>query len=157
MNRREKKGFTLAELMAVIAILAILAALALGSYRQSMDKVRMKEGETGAHTLAAAMDDYFYEHNTRTKDLRKLPTTLSKTTSTSDTEIVAGHFRYSAFLQDNQPVAINATVLDGGYTIRVPLYSVDPSGWTRCIFTNQRSQEMCIAGGYKTCQDGSCI
>ena len=154
----KKHGFTLAELMAVVAIIAIIASLGLGSYRQAMDKARMREGVTGAHTLAAALDEYFYEHNKYTRDMRKLPAALSGTTARHYDEIVAGHFKYTiepASQPDMEPQAIKAQVINGGYSIWVYLESqanlrAMPES---CAYTNLKTKDMCMTGGYKNCND----
>ena len=154
----KKHGFTLAELMAVIAIIAIIASLGLGSYRQAMDKARMKEGVAGAHTLAGALDEFFYEHNKYTRDMKKLPAALSGTTKRTEGEIVAGHFKYTiepASEPDTEPQAIKAQVVNGGYSIWVYLSSQANLRATpvRCAYTNLKTKDMCMTGGYKNCND----
>ena len=64
MNKQinqSKKGFTLAELVAVVVIISILSGIALGAYRQSVERARFSEGLLGAHTFAAAVDVYYEE------------------------------------------------------------------------------------------------
>ena len=44
LKRKQKMGFTLTELMAVVVIIGIIAGLALGSYRSITEKAVFNEG-----------------------------------------------------------------------------------------------------------------
>lgn len=59
MNRdRNKKGFTLVELMTSVAIVAIVAAVAINSFRASRAKARWAEAATCLGVLAIKMENY---------------------------------------------------------------------------------------------------
>jgi type IV pilus assembly protein PilA len=58
---RNKKGFTLIELMIVVAIIGILAAIAIPMYKTQTVKARMSEGIRALNTVASAVGDYYNE------------------------------------------------------------------------------------------------
>ena len=57
-----KKGFTLTEMMTVAVILSVLVAVALGSFRGSLERAKFGEGLQAAEAVAAAMSDYYYDN-----------------------------------------------------------------------------------------------
>jgi len=61
-NLTKKNGFTLTELMAVTIILGILAAIAIGSFRQSVERAKFSEGLRAAQEVAGSLDRYYYDH-----------------------------------------------------------------------------------------------
>jgi len=52
---RNKKGFTLMELLIVVAIIAILAAIAIPTFASSLDKAKKAADEANARSLYAAV------------------------------------------------------------------------------------------------------
>jgi len=58
---RNKKGFTLIELMVVILIVSILAAVAIPIMRGRIDAAKWSEGKAMAGTLASALRAYYAE------------------------------------------------------------------------------------------------
>ena len=110
-----KKGFTLAELMAVVAIIAIIAAIGLGSYRKSTDRAIFSDGLAGAHALAAAYDEYYYEHGSYPNSMLKIPVGLANQTGTASSITT----RYFVYTWDSTGKFIKASRLSGDYYLKV--------------------------------------
>lgn len=154
-----KKGFTLAELMVVVAILAILAGAALGSYRKSMDKTQFTEGLRAAHALAAAVDEYFYEHipNKYPTQMTQLRTGLSSTSAITADSITTKNFIYtlkasSSPISTSNVIGIHAQAQSGKFGIDVFLESAGALK-DRCTFSSNSGKEMCESIGYGLCND----
>ena len=58
-----KKGFTLAELMAVVVILAIIASIGLGGYKRTVERAKFAEGLNMGHQIAQALARADYERH----------------------------------------------------------------------------------------------
>ena len=56
---KNQKGFTLIELMIVIAIIGILAAIAIPNFISYRNKAYCSAAESDAHSISAALADYF--------------------------------------------------------------------------------------------------
>jgi len=63
---KNKKGFTLIELMIVIAIIGILASIAYPAYTDSVTKTRRAMAQANLTELASYMERHFTENNTYT-------------------------------------------------------------------------------------------
>ena len=61
---RNKKGFTLIELMIVVAIIGILAALAIPDFMKMMAKSKQSEAKTNLGAIFNMQKSYFGEKNT---------------------------------------------------------------------------------------------
>ncbi|AGF78816.1 prepilin-type N-terminal cleavage/methylation domain-containing protein [Desulfocapsa sulfexigens DSM 10523] len=61
---RNKKGFSLVELLTVVAVIAILAAIAIPQYSAYRNKAFIAVLKSDAHTLANAQVAYFTDHGT---------------------------------------------------------------------------------------------
>ena len=60
---REKKGFTLIELMIVVAIIGILAAIAIPNFLKFQAKAKQSEAKTNLGAVFTAQTAYFGENN----------------------------------------------------------------------------------------------
>ncbi len=61
---KNKKGFTLIELMIVVAIIGILAALAIPDFMKMMAKSKQSEARTNLSAVYTMQTSYFGTHNT---------------------------------------------------------------------------------------------
>jgi len=61
---RNKKGFTLIELMIVVAIIGILAAIAIPNFLKFQAKSKQSEAKTNLKAIFTAETSYFGEENT---------------------------------------------------------------------------------------------
>ena len=61
---RNKKGFTLIELMIVVAIIGILAAIAIPNFLKFQAKSKQSEAKTNLKGIYTAETGYFGEQNT---------------------------------------------------------------------------------------------
>ena len=61
---RNKKGFTLIELMIVVAIIGILAAIAIPNFLKFQAKSKQSEAKTNLKAVYTAETSYFGENNT---------------------------------------------------------------------------------------------
>jgi len=64
MKMRNKKGFTLIELMIVVAIIGILAAIAIPNFLKFQAKSKQSEAKTNLKAIYTAETGYFGENNT---------------------------------------------------------------------------------------------
>ena len=65
---KNKKGFSLVELMVVVAIIGILASIAVPSLQKYMAKARQAEAKTSLASLYTAEKAFFAEYNTYSGD-----------------------------------------------------------------------------------------
>ena len=63
-NLRNRKGFTLIELMIVVAIIGILAAIAIPNFLRFQAKSKQSEAKELLSTVYTAEESYFAEQNT---------------------------------------------------------------------------------------------
>ena len=69
---KNKKGFTLLELIVVVLIIGILAGIALPQYRNAVRKARLAEAQITLRTIVDATDRYFLSNESFSGDLNDL-------------------------------------------------------------------------------------
>ncbi|MGM0393777.1 MAG: type IV pilin protein [Thermodesulfobacteriota bacterium] len=69
---KNKKGFTLIELMIVVAIIGILAAIAIPNFMNYQCKARQSEAKTNLGAIRVAQEAYLAENNTYASDIDSL-------------------------------------------------------------------------------------
>ena len=70
--KRNKKGFTLVELMITIAIIGILAAVAIPGYQYYLQRARRAEAERMVMSVMAAEKEFFNDFRIYTNNLSRL-------------------------------------------------------------------------------------
>jgi prepilin-type N-terminal cleavage/methylation domain-containing protein len=65
---KNKKGFTLIELMIVVAIIGILAAIAIPNFMNYQCKAKQSEAKSSLGSIRVAQEAYFAEHDTYSTD-----------------------------------------------------------------------------------------
>ena len=102
---KNRKGFTLIELMIVIAIIGILAAIAIPNFISYRNKSFCTQAESDANAVAAAIADYFaIPSHTATPGLGDLNNGNGITLSGTNTASITGA---------DPNVGITITVTDG--------------------------------------------
>lgn len=70
--KKQKKGFTLVELIIVMVIVGILSLVAVPIYRYNIEKARFTEAMTMLRAIADANTMYYIEHGVWCRDIRDL-------------------------------------------------------------------------------------
>lgn len=143
---KERRGFTLAELMAVVVIVAIIAGIGFGSYRKAVERAKFADGLAGAHALAAAYDAYYYDHNyTYPTAASQLDVSLSGSTM-SGLKVTTKNFVFTV----GAGGVVSAERVNENYKIQVPLETVSAAGADKCVGTDAAGdgQAFCASMGY---------
>lgn len=153
------KGFTLAELMAVVVIIGILAALALGAYHKSVERARFSEAVANAHALAAAVDAYYYDHNFTAPGNNFLKDTaavsLSRSSALTGNMLKTDSFVYS---YDTSTKKITALRNDSsaGFALYVYPEIAGKNKQDECYFGKSDAKVFCESMGYTNCSENVC-
>ena len=67
-QKKNKKGFTLIELMIVVAIVGILAAIAIPNFMRYQAKSKQSEAKVNLRSIYTTQNTYFGEYDTYTAD-----------------------------------------------------------------------------------------
>ncbi len=68
LGKKQKAGFTLAELLAVVIILGLLSALSLGAYKKSVEQSLFAEGLSLASTVVEAVERFHVDETSAGND-----------------------------------------------------------------------------------------
>ena len=82
--KRQKKGFTIVELVIVIIIVAILTVVAVPVYQHHVEKARFTEAFTMLRAIADANTVYFIEHGKWCDDISELDVQIEGEVATQD-------------------------------------------------------------------------
>lgn len=149
-----KKGFTLAELMAVVVIIAIIAAIGLGGYRRTVERAKLTEGLNMAHQIgqALARADWERENRCGTFDTPWTMLDIDATgyTINKDYLEITGRFKLT---RDGSNIKVERL---GGeaYTLVVPI----DCGTSPVKLKDQcnGNTDFCISAGFTDCTGTSC-
>ena len=126
---KNKKGFTLLELLVVVLIIGILASVALPQYKVAVKKATLSKYMAIVKALKEAQDRYFLTNGVFANDIDNLDIELSldssctKVTKSASSSYVCGDNKYGIFNSNAQ--AGDSTIrylqfLSGGQEILFP-------------------------------------
>jgi len=120
---RNRKGFTLIELMVVVLIVAVLAAVLIPMMTARLEAARWAEGKAGAGTIATAVRAMAAEYGSETG---ALPTNISDYVNAQDMR--GKYFDIADYSFSSVPTLTPAGDFPATYTIHVT--APDTTSWT---------------------------
>ena len=153
-----KKGFTLAELMAVVVILAIIASIGLGGYKRTVERAKFAEGLNMGHQIAQALARADYERHGTCGSFDTPWTQLDIDTSSSASGSQMGTNSVNLegrFNITRSGSSIVVTRIGGeSYQINIPI----DCGVGNAILKDSctGNTDFCISAGYSNCSGTSC-
>ncbi len=150
-----KKGFTLAELMAVVVIIAIIASIGLGGYKRTVERAKLTEGLNMAHQIAQALAradwDRYNSCGTFDTPWDQLDIDSSgKKTMGKNSLDLEGRFTIT------REVDVIKVERKGGegYTLEVPI----DCGLSLAKLKDRckGNPDFCISAGFSNCTNGTC-
>lgn len=155
--QNNRRGFTLAELMAVVVIIGIIAVIGLGSYSKSVVRAKVNEGKILAQQVAAARDAYVYDRE-GAGGSATIPTSFSvldldfkNKSGSSPTSSVWQTNDFNVYISNKNYVKVTPTD-DSGYTIYA--YQEANGGNGRMCCTG--NEDLCKSGGMRYAANSAC-
>lgn len=159
-----QKGFTLAEVMAVVIIVAILAVLASGYYRRSVEQSRFAEGLASAHMVAEALNQAYLQDQldgiaspAKQREIAQLLTL--RPCANGSAYCYASKFFDVKIDKDG----IVAAIRNSGNNKEIYYIEVQPHyaansvrDRVACIALETQGQDFCESMGYTSCTDNVC-
>lgn len=154
-----KKGFTLAELMAVVVIIAIISSIGLGGYRRTVERAKLTEGLNMAHQIAQALAradwDRYNSCGTFDTPWDQLDIDSSgKNTMGKNSLDLEG--RFTITLETTPAGTHIKAVRENGedYTLEVPI----DCGLSLAKLKDRckGNTDFCISAGFSNCTNGTC-
>lgn len=152
-----KKGFTLAELMAVVVIIAIIASIGLGGYKRTVEKAKLSEGVNMGHQIAAALARADYDRKGRCGDFDTPWTQLDISVSDPDSQLVGNVlFLGNRFMvsRSGSNIIVSRRGTSDLYKISIPIDCGTNNAQLKDVC--QDNNEFCISAGYTNCSGTSC-
>jgi prepilin-type N-terminal cleavage/methylation domain-containing protein len=144
---KNKKAFTLIEMLVVVVIIAILAAIALPQYQKVLEKAKSAEAVTYVRALANAEKLYYLANNEYTTDPAKLDIQLKDFTAATGFGYLGYTKDFDYYLRDGSAMEARRKVeLNKQYSIMYFLYF---DGFGKDMF-------FCIANGSDNFPKQSC-
>jgi len=129
-NKKERKGFTLVELMVVILIVGILAAVAVPILRGKIDQAKWSEAAATAGAIRTALRAYYAEDSTKAVAMvGKTVDTVQTTLGFTSGDLTGRYFKASDFKIDSHEG-------NGNFVITVPTAPTGLSGTGKLDSTN---------------------
>ena len=164
---KNKKAFTLTELMAAVVILGILAAVAMGSYSKAIERSHMAEALSVGSAILEGVNRYYYDNrgksNRKCPKLTDLDVSVSKALGACSTPtdycVKTKYFQItvpnSCTDSVSAPSKVTAARINGAYSIVFyPDFSA-VSSVEKCVYANTKGQQICQGAGYKTCNSSA--
>jgi prepilin-type N-terminal cleavage/methylation domain-containing protein len=157
MAQREARGFTLIELLIVVAIIAILAAIAVPNFLEAQVRSKVARSKADMRTQAIALEAYFLDYNTYTRDSDSSMDTQGQVTGKAFGEYANGAICLTtpiAYMSGilNDPFVRGVAAVGGGmgaigYRIASGSWSYQSTGFS----DNQQSYEVFKQMGPRAC------